>query len=197
MAGRTRAPGAPRAGRDAEAPSDGRRRRRPGNGPGRATGGGGRRAPRVSRGSEAPGGPDPGDSAGARATTPPFPRRAEGAAARESGGRTAPETEARRHKLRPASRETGGRGDGRAGGGGAEDAAASERRADGGRKGLVGSPTSSPLPPDHRRPGTEARPRLPRLRPGARASRAPPPPSLEPLATSGPAPRRPARAARG
>src|SRR3712207_8340931 len=43
---------------DAEAPSVGRRRRRPGNGPGRATGGGGRRAPRVSRGSEAPGGPD-------------------------------------------------------------------------------------------------------------------------------------------
>src|SRR3712207_6940190 len=83
-----------------------------------------------------------------------------------------------RSQLRPASRETGGRGDGRAGGGGAEDAAASERRADGGRKGLVGSPRTSPLPPDHRRPGTEARPRLPRLPPGARASRAgPPPPS--------------------
>lgn len=101
VAGRTRAPGAPRAGGDAEAPSDGRRRRRPGNGPGRATGGGGRRAPRVSRGSEAPGGPDPGDSAGARAATPPFPRRAEGAAARESGGRTAPETEARRDNAGP------------------------------------------------------------------------------------------------
>ncbi|XP_046507280.1 translation initiation factor IF-2-like, partial [Equus quagga] len=101
VAGQTRTPRAPRAGGDAEAPSDGRLRRRPGNGPGQATGGGGRRAPRVSRGSEAPGGPDPGDSVDARASTPPFPRRAEGAAARESGGRTAPETEARRDNSGP------------------------------------------------------------------------------------------------